>query len=81
MLSSLQSGVIPEELTVNRLAYLYHIVTEALDAGKEVRTVFCDIIKLLIVYGMKDLLTNLKLPVFQETSSDGFIAISQDVSV
>ena len=35
--------------------------TEALDAGKEVRTVFCDISKVLIVYGMKGLFTNLKL--------------------
>ena len=45
MLSSLQSGFIPGDSTVNQLAYLYHIFTEALDAGKEVRTVFCDISK------------------------------------
>ena len=34
--------------------------------------------KLLIVYGMKDLFTNLKLLVFQETSKVGFKATSQD---
>ena len=45
MLSSLQSGFIPGDSTVNQLAYLYYIFTEALDAGKEVRTVFCDISK------------------------------------
>ena len=45
MLSSLQSGFIPGDSTVNQLVYLYHIFTEALDAGKEVRTVFCDISK------------------------------------
>ena len=45
MLSSLQSGFIPCDSPVNQLAYLYHIFTEALDAGKEVRTVFCDISK------------------------------------
>ena len=45
MLSSLQSGFIPGDSTVNQLAYLYHMFTETLDAGKEVRTVFCDISK------------------------------------
>ena len=33
MLSSLQSGFIPGDSTVNQLAYLYHMFTEALDAG------------------------------------------------
>ena len=42
MLSSLQSGFIPGDSTVNQLAYLYHMFTEALDAGKGVPTVFCD---------------------------------------
>ena len=45
MLSSLQSGFMPGDSTVNQLANLYHMLTEALDAGKEVRTVFCDISK------------------------------------
>ena len=34
--------------------------------------------KLLIVYGMKDLFTNIKLLMFQETSLDGIKAISTD---
>ena len=45
MLSSLQSDFIPDDSTVNQLAYLYHVFTETLDAGKEVRTGFCDISK------------------------------------
>ena len=45
MLSSLQSGFIPGDSTVNQLTYLYHISCEALDAQKEVRAVFCDISK------------------------------------
>ena len=45
MLSSVQSGFIPGDSTVNQLTYLYHIFCEALDSGKEVRTVFCDISK------------------------------------
>ena len=45
ILSSLQSGFIPGDSTVNQLTYLYHTFCEALDAGKEVRAVFCDISK------------------------------------
>ena len=45
MLSSFQSGFIPGDSTVNQLTYLYHTFCEALDAGKEVRAVFCDISK------------------------------------
>ena len=45
IISSLQSGFIPGDSTVNQLAYLYHMFTEALDVGKEVWTVFCDISK------------------------------------
>ena len=45
MLSSFQSGFIPGDSTVNQLTYLYHIFCDALDSGKEVRAVFCDISK------------------------------------
>ena len=45
MLSSLQSGFIQGDSTVNQLAYLYHMFTEALDAGKGVQIVFFDISK------------------------------------
>ena len=45
LLSSLQSGFLPGDSTVNQLTYLYNTFSEALDSGKEVRAVFCDISK------------------------------------
>ena len=39
MLSSLQLHFIPVDSTVNKLTYIYHIVTESLDAGNQVSTV------------------------------------------
>ena len=45
MLSYFQSGFFPGDSTVNQLAFLYHVFCEALDSGKEVRAVFCDISK------------------------------------
>ncbi|MCG8049353.1 MAG: reverse transcriptase domain-containing protein [Candidatus Thiodiazotropha endolucinida] len=45
LLSSLQSGFIPGDSTVNQLTYIYNMFCQALDSGKEVRAVFCDISK------------------------------------
>ena len=45
LLSSLQSGCIPGDSTVNQLTFLYNTFCQALDSGKEVRAVFCDISK------------------------------------
>ena len=45
LLSSLQSGFIPGDSTVNQLTYLYNTFYQALDSGKKVRAVFCDISK------------------------------------
>ena len=45
ILSSLQFGFIPGDSTVNQLTYLYNVFCQALDSGKEVRAVFCDISK------------------------------------
>ena len=45
LLSSLQSGFIPGDSTVNQLIYLYNVIYLALDSGKEVRAVFFDISK------------------------------------
>ena len=45
LLSSLQSGFMPGDSTVNQLTYLYNTFCEALDEEKEVRAVFCDISK------------------------------------
>lgn len=45
ILTSFQSGFIPGDSTVNQLTYLYNTFCQALDSGKEVRVVFCDISK------------------------------------
>ena len=45
VLSSLQSGFIQGDSTVNQLTFLYNTFCQALDMGKEVRVVFCDIRK------------------------------------
>ena len=41
----MQSGFIPGDSTVNQLTFLYNTFSQALDFGKEVRVVFCDISK------------------------------------
>ena len=41
----LQSGFVPNDSTVNQLTLLYHTFCNALDNGKELRIVFCDISK------------------------------------
>ena len=40
-----QSGFIPKDSTVNQLLSLYHSICLALDEGKEIRAVFCDVSK------------------------------------
>ena len=44
-LLSLQPGFILGDSTVNQLTFLYNTFCQALDSGKEVRAVFCDISK------------------------------------
>ena len=44
-LTPLQSGFIPEDSTTNQLTFLYNTFCQALDSGKEIRVVFCDISK------------------------------------
>ena len=43
ILTSFQSGFRPGDSTVNQLTYLYDTFCHALDSGKEIRVVFCDI--------------------------------------
>ena len=45
ILTALQSGFVPGDSTVNQLVDLYNTFCKALDEGKEVRAVFCDISK------------------------------------
>lgn len=45
VLTTLQSGFVPGDSTVNQLVDLYNTFCKALDDGKEVRAIFCDISK------------------------------------
>ena len=45
ILTSLRSGFIPGDSTVNQLTFLYTTFSQSLDSGKEVRVVFCDLSK------------------------------------
>ena len=40
-----QSGFIPGDSTTDQLLHIYHTFCEAVDNGKEVRVVFCDVSK------------------------------------
>ena len=60
VLTILQSGFIPGDSTVNQFAYLYNAFCQALDTGKEVRVVFCDISKAFDIVWHEGLLLKLK---------------------
>ena len=45
IIAPLQSGFIPGDSTTFQLIHTYHVICEAVDSGKEVRVVFCDISK------------------------------------
>ena len=45
ILTTLQSGFIPGDYTVNQLVDIYNTFCKALDEGKEVRAIFCDVSK------------------------------------
>ena len=45
LLTPFQSGFTKNDFTTNQLIYLYHTFCEAIDNGREVRVVFCDISK------------------------------------
>ena len=45
IITSLQSGFVPNDSTTNQLVSIYNSFCQALDDGKEVRAVFCDISK------------------------------------
>ena len=60
VLTILQSGFFPGDSTVNQLAYLCNAFCKALDTGKEVRAVFCDISKAFDRVLHEDLLLKLE---------------------
>ena len=45
VITTLQSGFVPGDSSVNQLDDIYNTFCQALDAGKEVRAIFCDISK------------------------------------
>lgn len=60
ILSNLQSGFIPGDSCANQLTYLYNFIAKAVDEGKEIRAVFCDISKAFDRVWHKGLLYKLK---------------------
>jgi hypothetical protein len=60
LLTPLQSGFRPRDSTAYQLTDIYNTLTEALDAGKEVRIIFCDISKAFDRVWHKGLILKLK---------------------
>ena len=60
VITTLQSGFVPGDSTVNQLIDIYNTFCKALDEGKEVRAVFCDISKAFDRVWHKGLLFKLK---------------------
>ena len=60
ILTAYQSGFTPGDSTINQLTYMYDTFCSALDSGKEVRAVFCDISKAFDRVWHKGLIRKLK---------------------
>ena len=61
VITSLQSGFVPGHSTVNQLIDIYNTFCKALDEGKDVRAVFCDVNKAFDRVWHKGLLYKLKI--------------------
>ena len=72
ILTPYQSGFTPGDSTTNKLTYLYNTFSEALNSGKEVRVVFCDISKAFDRVWHKGLLCKLKAASITGTFLDWF---------
>ena len=59
-ITSLQSGSVPGDSTVNQLVNIYNIFCKALDDGKEDRAIYCDVSKAFDRVWHKGLLYKLK---------------------
>ena len=60
IITTLQSGFVPGDSTVNQLVDIYNTFCKALDEGKEVRAIFCDISKAFDRVWHKGLIFKLK---------------------
>ena len=60
LLTPFQSGFVPGDSTTFQLLHIYHTFCEAVDSGKEVRVVFCDISKAFDRVWLRGLIHKLK---------------------
>ena len=60
IITTLQSGFVPGDSTINQLVDIYNTFCKALDDGKEVRAIFCDISKAFDRVWRKGLIYKLK---------------------
>ena len=72
ILTEFQSGFTPGDSTINQLTYLYNTFCQALDHGKEVRVVFCDISKAFGRVWHKGLICKMKAAGIKGTLLDWF---------
>ena len=64
VITAFQSGFVPGDSTVNHLIDIYNTFCKALDEGKEVRAIFCDISKAIDRVWHKGLFLNLNRQVY-----------------
>ena len=64
----LQSGFIPGDSTTNQLTYLCNTFSHALDSGKEIRVVFCDISKAFDRVGLSKNIHHEKIKILDRKS-------------
>ena len=72
ILTPFQLGFVPGYCTINQLTFLYDAFCQALDEGKEVRVVFCDISKAFDRIWHKELLCKLEAAGITGTTLRGF---------
>ena len=79
VITTLQPGFVPSKSTTNQLVVIYKCNTfcKALDDGKEVRAVFCDVPKPLIEFGTKAYYSNLILLESTVPCCNGLLTISE----
>ena len=78
LLFSFQSSFIPGDSTVNQLTFLYNTFCQALDSGKEVMAVFCDVSKAFDRVWHAGLLYKLKAAGVTEEVHDWFLNYLSD---
>ena len=76
VITTLQSGFIPGDSTVNQLVHIYNTFCKALDEGKEIRVIFCDISKAFDRVWHKGYFTNSKQQVYLGLFYLGLLSIS-----